>query len=143
MDKNYRLTPYGQKVIDFRQWRATHKQGDWRTAPIDYYVKRFPDGYWGQDYSTFIPDHPYGSWLPNPYRHLDQQWFQTLAQLSHGTIPADADTWNATRNSYFSKRAYQDMAGLPSMVVLDQLGTIPANTKAKVIDLTSRAQKGE
>ena len=55
MDKSYPLTPYGLKVIDFRRWRATHKQGDWRTAPVDYYVKRFPDGYWGQELFNIHP----------------------------------------------------------------------------------------
>jgi hypothetical protein len=136
MNENYSLNAYGEIVIDFQHWRDTHRQGNWRTAAVEYYVKRFPDGYWGQDYSTFIPDHPYGSWVGNPYRELDEKWFKTLNELSHGTIPADADTWNATRSPYFSKRPYQASAGLPPIVVFDQFGKIPPRTKATVLDLS-------
>jgi hypothetical protein len=136
MNESYALTAYGESVMEFQRWRETHKQGNWRTAPIEYYVKRFPDGYWGQDYSTFIPDHPYGSWNGNPYRKLDETWFKTLHELSHGAIPADADTWNATRSPDFSTHPYQSSAGLPPMVVFDQFGTVPANTKAAVLDLS-------
>ena len=135
LDNAYNLTDYGRSVIDFQTARKNKSHGDWRTAPIDDYVKRFPDGYWGQDGSSYIPDHPYGSWLPNPYRHADLQWFQSLNKLSHGVIPSDADTWNAVHNSNFRGRPYQPLAGLPPMVVFDQFGTIPKHTKATVIDL--------
>jgi hypothetical protein len=141
MDSNYALTEYGRKVIQFQQWRVINKQGNWRTAPIQYYVKRFPDGYWGQSYSTFIPDHPYGSWAGNPYRGQDEAWFKTLHELSHGAIPTDADTWNASRSPNFSGRPYQTLAGLPPMVVFDQFGSIPEHTTAKVIDLTQIAKR--
>ena len=136
-DGSYELSEYGQKVIEFQNWRKTQKQGDWRTAPIKYYVKRFPDGYWGQAYSTFIPDHPYGSWVSNPYRQLDESWFKTLQKLSHGTIPAEADTWNATRSPHFNGRPYQSLAGLPAIVVFDVFGTVPARTNVTVIDLSN------
>jgi hypothetical protein len=138
MDEDYRLTEFGRKVIEFQHWRLTQKQGNWRTAPISYYVKRFPDGYWGQTYSTFIPDHPYGSWVTNPYRDLDQSWFRTLQELSHGSIPADADTWNATLSPYFKRHSYQTLAGIPTTVVFDQFGVLPEHSKATMIDLTSR-----
>ena len=137
MDDHYMLTEYGRKVIDFEHWRATHPQGNWRTAPVAYYVKRFPDGYWGQKYSTFIPDHPYGSWVANPYRELDESWFKTLQELSHGSIPAEGDTWNATLSPYFQKHSYQTLAGIPAMVVFDQFGVVPEHTRAKVINLSS------
>jgi hypothetical protein len=78
LDTSGNLTDYGKAVINFQSWRKTHPHGDWRTAPIQVYVKRFPDGYWGQDAATLIPDHPYGSWRGNPYRHADAAWFQTL-----------------------------------------------------------------
>jgi hypothetical protein len=137
LDGSGNLTDYGKKVIEFQTWRKTHPHGDWRAAPIQYYVKRFPDGYWGQDASTMIPDHPYGSWRGNPYRQADIAWFHTLNQLSHGVIPIDADTWNAVRSPGFKDHPYQPMAGLPPMVVFDHFGTIPAHTKATVIDLCS------
>jgi hypothetical protein len=137
MDESYRLTEFGRKVIEFQHWRVTHQQGDWRTAPISYYVKRFPDGYWGQTYSTFIPDHPYGSWVANPYRQLDKSWFRALQELSHGSIPAEADTWNATLSPYFKQHPYQSLAGIPATVVFDQFGVLPNHSKATMIDLTS------
>ena len=110
--------------------------GNWRTAPIDYVVKRFPDGYWGQSFSTFIPDHPYGSWPPNPYLAEDAKWFHLLNKLSHGTIPKNADTWNALRDPSFKGRPYQSMAGLPPMIVVDPFGTFSGAPKAKRINLT-------
>jgi hypothetical protein len=137
MNESYALTEYGERVIDFQHWRETHKQGDWRTAPVEYYVKRFPDGYWGQKYSPFFPDHPYGSWTGNPYRQVDETWLRTLHALSHGAIPADADNWNASLSPDFSKHPYMSCAGLPAMVVFDQFGSIPAHTKATVLDLSS------
>jgi hypothetical protein len=140
LTKTYELSPYGEKVIEFQRWRMTHKEGSWRTAPIDIYVKRFPDGYWGQDYSTFIPDHPYGSWTGNPYRKVDDKWFQELHRLSHGSIPSTADSWDAVRDPAVSGRPYQFLAGLPAMVVFDQFGVIPP-TKSEVLDFTSSSRK--
>ena len=142
MDGNYGLTEYGKKVVAFQNWRATQNRGNWRTAPVTYYVKRFPDGYWGQSYSTFIPDHPYGSWVANPYHHLDDCWFKTLEELSHGTIPREGDTWNATLSPYFKGHSYQTMAGIPPMVVFDQFGAVPEHTKATFIDLSSETKSG-
>jgi hypothetical protein len=137
LDDAFALTAFGEKVIEFNRWHESHRDGNWRTAPIDVYVKRFPDGYWGQKYSPFVPDHPYGSWLPNPYRTRDHAWLKKLNELSHGNIPADADNWNASKSPEFSNRPYQTMAGLPAMVVFDQFGVIPAETKATVLDFTS------
>jgi hypothetical protein len=136
MNESYALSPYGEKVIEFQNWRKTHPSGDWRTAPIDFYVKRFPDGYWGQAYSPFIPDHPYGSWESNPYKSLDEAWLKTLHELSHGVIPADADTWNASKSPDFKTRAYQTLAGLPPLVVFDTFGAIPPGTQAKILDFS-------
>jgi hypothetical protein len=137
MAGTWELSDYGQKILEFQSWRETHKQGNWRTAPVDYYVKRFPDGYWGQSYSPFIPDHPYGSWAGNPYRKADEAWLRTLNRLSHGVIPADCDNWNASSNPKFSQHPYQSVAGLPNIVVLDQYGTIPQDSHATVLDFTS------
>lgn len=136
VDPQFHLTEYGRRLIAFQAWRAEHPYGDWRTARIDYYVKRFPDGYWGQRYSRFIPDHPYGTWSATPYRHPNDSWLKTLHELSHGVIPDDADTWNATLSPYFSKVPYRSTAGLPQLVVFDHFGRIPASTRAKVIDLS-------
>ncbi len=141
MTETFALTPYASKVIEFQQWRGTHEQGNWRTAPIDYYIKRFPDGYWGQDYGTYIPDHPYGSWTPNPYRQADRLWFETLHELSHGAIPLDGTNWNASRSAQFKPETYKSLAGLPAMVVFDHLGAIPAHTSAEVLDLTAAGAK--
>jgi hypothetical protein len=138
MDSKYELSEFGRKVVEFQLWRGEHKQGNWRNAPVDYYIKRFPDGYWGQEYSAFVPDHPYGSWKGNPYRHLDDLWFKTLRDLSHGNIPEGADSWNAVRNPGFRSRPYQTQAGLPAMVVFDHLGAIPTNRTSKVIDLSPK-----
>jgi hypothetical protein len=135
VDKNFELTDYGRKVVDFQEWRKHHEHGDWRKASIDYYVLRFPDGYWGQKFSTFVPDHPYGS-PSNPYGAQDARWLETLHELSKGVIPSDAATWNAMSHPMFGKRRYQLEAGLPPMVVFDQFGEPPAHAKAKIIDLT-------
>ena len=136
MTESFALTPYAQKVMEFQSWRSSHEQGNWRTAPVAYYVKRFPDGYWGQDFSTFIPDHPYGSWAGNPYRQADRLWLKTLHDLSHGAIPPDANNWNAIRNPAFKPNSYKSLAGLPEMLVFDHFGVIPPSTTAKVLDLT-------
>jgi hypothetical protein len=125
MDANFNLTAYGQAVVTFQQSKASAKRGDWRTVQVQGYVRRFPDGYWGQQYSTFIPDHPYGSWLPNPYRSADAQWFALLQTLSNGALPNDADTWDAVTSPFFQNRPYTTMAGLPDFLVLDHYGVIP------------------
>ena len=135
MDSNYKLTDYGRALINFQLTKADIPRGDWRTAPVQYYVRRFPDGYWGQKYSPFIPDHPYGSSLPNPYHSSDKEWFALLQRLSPGAFPADADTWNAIDSPFFKKRPYSTMAGLPLIVVYDQFGIVPRGTTAKSVDL--------
>jgi hypothetical protein len=135
LDKNYQLTDYGRKVIEFQEWRKHHVPGHWRKESVQYYVLRFPDGNWGQEFSPFIPDHPYGS-PSNPYRAEDARWLTTLHELSKGVIPRDADTWNAMSHPVFGQRQYRLEAGLPPMLVFDHFGKPPANTKAKVIDLT-------
>jgi hypothetical protein len=138
MDAHYRLTDYGRSVIEFQREREQTPRGDWRTAPINYFVKRFPDGYWGQAYSSFIPDHPYGSWMPNPYRNADKEWFSLLQRLSKGGLPADADTWNALNSPFFKDRPYVSSAGLPLMVVYDHLGKLPDTSTATNIDLCAK-----
>jgi hypothetical protein len=135
-DERFHLTQYGQKVVEFQHWRATQPMGDWRVGPIDFVVKRFPDGYWGQAFSTFVPDHPYGSWTANSNRGLDAKWFQTLNSLSKGAIPVDADTWNAQLASSFKGRAYRAIAGLPPMIVVDSFSTFNQAPKAQLIDLS-------
>jgi hypothetical protein len=141
MTETFELTPYANKVIEFQRWRGSHQQGNWRTEPIAFYVKRFPDGYWGQDYGTYIPDHPYGSWAGNPYRRADRLWFETLHNLSHGTIPLDGTSWNASRSAQFKANSYKSLAGLPAMVVFDQFGTTPPHATAEVLDLTATGAK--
>jgi hypothetical protein len=140
LDDTFALTAYGEKVIEFNRWHENHQDGNWRSAVIDIYVKRFPDGYWGQQYSPFVPDHPYGSWLPNPYRTQDDAWLKKLNELSHGIIPSDANNWNASKSPDFANRPYRTIATLPAMVVFDQFGVIPAETKATVLDFTSIPQ---
>lgn len=135
MDADYKLTDYGQALIKFQLTKASIPRGDWRATPVEYYVRRFPDGYWGQKYSPFIPDHPYGSSLPNPYQSSDKEWFALLQRLSHGAFPADADTWNALDSPFFKKRPYTTMAGLPLIVVYDQFGILPRDAAAKSVDL--------
>ena len=125
MDTSFNLTAYGQAVVAFQQSKASALRNDWRTVPVQGYVRRFPDGYWGQQYSTFIPDHPYGSSLPNPYHAADKLWFALLQSLSNGALPADADTWNAMESPFFSNRPYTSTAGLPFFVVFDQYGVLP------------------
>lgn len=136
VDDTFALTDYGRQVVAFQQWRKQHAFGNWRTAKIDYVVKRFPDGYWGQAESTFIPDHPYGSWVANPFHAADGKWFGTLNQLSNGVIPVDADTWNAQRSSFFSTHPYRTEAGLPPMIVVDPFGSYTPPAGAKLVDLT-------
>jgi hypothetical protein len=138
VDDRFELTEYGNKVVEFQTWRKSHAMGNWRVGKIDYVVKRFPDGYWGQSFSTFIPDHPYGSWTANPYHPLDSQWFKTLNELSHHTIPTDADTWNAQGEQFFSNHPYQANAGLPPMIVIDPFGSLPLPHSAKMIDLSPK-----
>lgn len=138
MDQSYNLTEYGKQLLTFQEWRKTHKFGDWRTAPIQYYLKRFPDGYWGQQYSTFIPDHPYGSWKPNPYREQDRAWLTALNKLSHGQIAPDANNWNALTSNFYKQKSYQEFAGLPSFVVFDHFGVLPKSSKAVSIDFTQK-----
>jgi hypothetical protein len=138
VDDRFELTEYGKKVVEFQSWRKAQAMGNWRTGKIDYVIKRFPDGYWGQSFSTFIPDHPYGSWKANPYHSLDARWFKTLNELSHHVIPTDADTWNAQLEPFFSKHSYQATAGLPPTIVIDPFGSFPLPHSAKLIDLSPK-----
>ncbi len=140
LDKDFGLTEFGKKVVDFRSWSKARSPGDWRGAPIQFYVRRFPDGYWGQVYSTFIPDHPYGSWKVNPYTASDGLWLKKLNELSKGRIPPDADTWNAQGSSTFKTTPYQMLAGLPPFVVFDQFGVIPKGKNAVVFDFLPKNQ---
>ena len=139
LDQNFQLTEFGQKVLEFRSWTRDHSAGNWRSAPIKFYVKRFPDGYWGQVYSTFIPDHPYGSWKTNPFAASDGLWLKKLNELSKGQIPPDADTWNAQGSRIFRDKPYQAFAGLPAFVVFDHLAEIPKNSKAAALDFVPKS----
>ena len=136
VNDHFDLTEYGQQVVNFQIWRNSHQKGNWRTDRIEYVVKRFPDGYWGQAYSNFIPDHPYGSWLGNPYRQQDARWFKALNELSKGVVPTDADTWNAQRSPAFKTLPYRSSAGLPLMIVVDPFDTFHVPANAKMIDLS-------
>jgi hypothetical protein len=138
MSNDYKLNEYGEQLLQFNGWREAHQQGNWRTAAVKYVVRRFPDGYWGQDYSPSIPDHPYGTWAVNPYRALDKDWLSILNKLSGGVIPTDADTWDASLSSSFKSRPYQSLAGLQGLVVFDQCGKLPSNIAAPVFNLCPR-----
>lgn len=122
MDKEFNLTEYGKKVIEFNQKRKDLKRSKWQDITPEYVITRFPDGYWGQKYSTFIPNHPYGSWKnKGQIDEASKNWLETLHRLSNSRIPKDANNWNATQHPYFSKQPYQPIAGLPPILVFDHL----------------------
>ncbi|GAB6162751.1 hypothetical protein JCM12298_19110 [Desulfothermus naphthae] len=139
VDKKFNLSPYGKKVVEFQNLKSKLLQGNWRTIDANVIIKRFPDGYWGQKYSTFIPDHPYGSWQKRPEKMVEAslKWLKLLHSLSNGNIPEDANNWNAITNSYFKNNSYKTIAGLKPFILLDHTGIIPKKTdRIKIIDLT-------
>ncbi len=140
MDKSFRLTAYGDKVIAFQKTRQTLKQQSWKQISPAYIVRRFPDGYWGQEFSPFIPDHPYGSWLKtDAQRAAAKAWLQELNSLSKGKIPADADTWNALSHPVYGKTGYAALAGLPPMLIVDHMFSPPGPyPNATFVDLVPK-----
>lgn len=114
------LTDYGRKVVEFQTARETLPRGDWRTFTPELVVKRFPDGNWGQKYSAFLPDHPYGTKETMPIlREATKRWLELLSEESSGKLPPDANNWNAMLHPYFQKTPYFTLAGLPQMLVFD------------------------
>ncbi len=135
------LTEYGRAVRDFNAGKAGLARVSWRDWTPELVVRRFPDGYWGQEYSTFIPDHPYGSWQPKPawMRNAAGQWLRLLSRLSAGALPVDANNWNALKSPAFAGRPYKGMVGLPPMLVLDHTAPLPAAAEGgpEVVDLAA------
>jgi len=120
LDGNFNLSDYGRKVIEFQKIRKNLKRQDWRHIQPQKVVRRFPDGYWGQKYSSFIPDHPYGSRQPHPeLRKASEKWLQFLNRISGGKVPPEANNWNAVNHPFFRKQKYIPFAGLEPFVVLD------------------------
>jgi hypothetical protein len=133
------LTDYGRKLIEFRRIRNKLSRTHWREYVPNLVVKRFPDGYWGQRYSTFIPDHPYGTNTTPELRAAADRWLGLLADTSGGKLPRDANNWNAVLHPYFQNTAYFPVAGLPPMLVVDHLfDETDAFPSARVENLTSR-----
>ncbi|MFP5238316.1 MAG: hypothetical protein ACLGQW_00665, partial [Acidobacteriota bacterium] len=135
---NGRLTAYGQKVVEFQKARAALPRGDWRDIKPEIVVKRFPGGYWGQKYSTFLPDHPYGAAKTTPaLQAADARWLELLSTLSGGRLPKDANNWNAVTSPYFKSTPYFLKAGLPPMLVMDHtFSRFTDYPGAKAVDLT-------
>jgi hypothetical protein len=122
LNEDFSLSPYGVKVVEFQVMKSGLTEGNWRSFSPRYIVKRYPSGYWGQQYSYFIPDHPYGSWkTDSSWKKSATAWLEWLGNASHHVIPPDADTWLAVTHPYFQKQPYQSLAGLPPMLVVDHL----------------------
>jgi hypothetical protein len=120
LDGNFKLSDYGRKVVEFQKIRKKLNRQDWLSIRPQKVVRRFADGYWGQTYSGFIPDYPYGSRRPHPKLHkAAENWLQFLSRLSGGKIPPLANNWNAVNHPYFSKEKYIPFAGLPPFAVVD------------------------
>ncbi len=121
MSKSFRLTEHGKKVIEFQQVKDKLERRRWYNIKPEHVIRRFPDGYWGQAYSGFIPDHPYGIKKRKILRlkKKSMEWLKLLNRLSDGKIPEDADNWNAVSHPYFRKTPYYSEAGLPEMLIFD------------------------
>jgi hypothetical protein len=134
-----KLTDFGRKVVEFQKNRKALPRTNWREYSPELVVKRFPDGYWGQRYSTFIPDHPYGTYTTPELQAAGDRWLKLLADKTGGKLPKDANNWNAILHPYFQNTAYFLFAGLPPMLVADHLcdetTTFPS---AHVENLTSQ-----
>ncbi len=135
------LTEYGRQVVAFQAAKKDLPRGSWREFTPTLVVKRFPDGSWGQKYSTFLPDHPYGVRETTPaLREAAARWLALLSAESNGKLPPDANNWNALTHPYFQKTAYFLKAGLPPMLVVDQTFTdTAAFPGARFVDLTREA----
>ncbi|MEW6263013.1 MAG: hypothetical protein AB1641_08030 [Thermodesulfobacteriota bacterium] len=139
-DQSFNLTAYGRKVVEFQNTRTTPRSLSWRTFVPQQVIKRFPDGYWGQKYSSFIPNHPYGAWIKDETPSAEAlSWLKLLNRLSQGKIPGEANNWNAVNHDYFRRTPYIAEANLPPLLVLDHLFTLPGSfAQAQTIDLTSK-----
>jgi len=137
------LTDYGRKVVAFQAARKTLARSSWRDFVPQLVVKRFPDGYWGQKYSTFIPNHPYGVSQTTPIlTEADGRWLTLLSTETKGKLPRDANNWNAVLCPYFQKTPYFLLAGLPPMLVVDHTFTrITDFPQARFVDLTRSPQE--
>jgi hypothetical protein len=138
MDSSFALSPYGKKVVAFQEEKSGLNVQSWKTFTPAYIVKRFPSGYWGQKYSSLIPDNPYGSRLPHAsLKGPSDTWLRWLNKASGGKIPADADNWNAVNNPYYKTQPYKLSGGLPTTLVVDHrfadFSLFPSST---VVNLT-------
>lgn len=117
---DFSLTDYGKKVVEFQYKKNKLTIIRWDRFKPEVVVKRFADGYWGQAYSEFIADHPYGSWVSKGrLNDSASPWLSLLHQLSNGKIPQEANNWNAVLHPYFGKKQYDARANLPAMLVFD------------------------
>lgn len=132
------LTQYGHQVQAFQASRKVLPQHSWKTFEPELVVKRFPDGYWGQQFSTFLPNHPYGSQQNSPtLQQAADRWLQLLHTESKGVLPPDANNWNAMMHPFFKNTPYITLSGLPPMLVLDHTyeGTL-STSSSRFINLT-------
>ncbi len=144
MSKSFILTEYGKKVIEFQKVKIKLDRGCWKTIKPKHVIKRFPDGYWGQAYSTFVPDHPYGIRKRKKLqlKKKSMEWLKLLNQLSDGKIPEDANNWNAISHPFFSKTPYYSNAGLPAMLIFDHFFDSPEKyPSSEFHDLTSHFKR--
>ena len=124
VDGTFQLTDYGRKVVEFQKIRSRLNRSDWRNITPKRVIRRIPDGYWGQAYSYFFPDHPYGSHQPHPeIRKASAEWLKLLSVMSRGVIPPDANNWNAQKQPFFSQEKYRAMAGLQPFSLFDHHAT--------------------
>lgn len=134
----FALTAYGKQVVAFQKAKASLRRGDWRTIKPQFIVKRFPDGYWGQKFSTFLPDNPYGAPRPATKTTVSgPNWTTLLYILTNGKLPSDANNWNAILHPYFQTTPYFLKAGLPPMLVFDHyFNDFTKYPAATVVDMT-------
>ena len=133
------LTEYGRKVQAFHADRTDLPRRSWKEFEPQLVVKRFPDGYWGQQFSTFLPNYPYGSRQTTPaLRQAADQWLLLLHTESKKVLPPNANNWNALRHPFFKNTPYFPLAGLPPMLVVDHTGGEASSIPApRVVDLTA------
>jgi hypothetical protein len=139
LDDKFNLSEYGKKVVDFHRVRQGMTKGDWRHFEPKVLIRRFPDGYWGQEFSPFVPDHPYGSRMPHQSRRkASENWLKLLHRLSEGGIDEKANNWNALRQQSFQDTAYRPFSGIQPFLLLDHHAPFPAKCPyAECIDLAA------
>ncbi len=132
------LTEYGKKVQAFQKARASLPRGAWKNFQPELVVKRFPSGDWGQQYSYFPANQPYGTGPATAgLTAAAKAWLALLAKESGGKLPATANNWNALKEQYFVQTPYLLEVGLPPMLVMDHLYEGKGEFKdARIIDLT-------